>query len=810
MHKLSLVFLCLLALITGALAQSTPNLYTGQIPTAAQWNSYFAAKQDVLGYQPVNKAGDTMSGSLVILGKLSTAASTASQAGFNVAQGTAPTLPGNGDIWTTTTGLFVRIQGTTYGPITTASGITVGVSPVAGGSAGNVLYDNTGILGEYNQVPLGEGGTNANLTASNGGLFYSTASAGAILSGTATANQLPMSGSSAAPTWSTATYPPTAGAGTVLNAATSNTIMATATPTLGTAGNSGKLNLVGSSSGTITIQPQNGAGTYNLNLPITAGSTGQMLQSAGGGATAMTWWAPTIHSVLVGAAAAAPTAITVGTNGQLLLGQTGADPSFATMGTDATISAAGALTIANSAVTNAKIANMNAATVKANVTGGSAAPTDATVTSILDTQGSTQGSLLYRNAATWVPLTPGSSGQFLQSGGPAANLSWQTAAGTGTVTSATIAAGTSVAVSGTCAITISGTCTVGVANNGITATQLANNTVTATQLANNTVGNGQLATMGAGTVKANVTGGTAAPTDAMPSAVLDVLGSTQGQVLYRSGSAWTPLATGTAGQVLTTGGAAANPAWANISTQNTYGAGVATWNKPSAGTMVIIQLWGSGGSGGRSTATTIGASGAGGGAFCSLTLPLSLVPSSVTVTVGAGATGGTGGNTAGNNGNSTTFGSLLTAFGGGGGGTQAQGGGGGGGCGSAGGQGGGSAGTAGTADGSGLSNVGGVGGTPAGGSPGGTAYWGGGGGGSGVNGATGGAGAVTVFGGAGSAGCGNTNCAAAGTSTFGGNAGASSRTGTAGNGTAPGGAGGSTETGTSGNGGDGQAIVTTL
>ena len=32
-----------------ALAQSSPNLQYGQIPTPAQWNSYFAAKQDYLG-----------------------------------------------------------------------------------------------------------------------------------------------------------------------------------------------------------------------------------------------------------------------------------------------------------------------------------------------------------------------------------------------------------------------------------------------------------------------------------------------------------------------------------------------------------------------------------------------------------------------------------------------------------------------------------------------------------------------------------------------------------------------------------------
>ncbi len=40
------------------------------------------------------------------------------------------------------------------------------------------------------------------------------------------------------------------------------------------------------------------------------------------------------------------------------------------------------------------------------------------------TFGTTQGSLIYRNATTWVALTPGTSGQVLQSGGAGANPSW--------------------------------------------------------------------------------------------------------------------------------------------------------------------------------------------------------------------------------------------------------------------------------------------------------------------------------------------------------------------------------------------------
>lgn len=46
-------------------------------------------------------------------GKQTLPASTTSAAPLNLAHGTAPTSPVNGDIWTTTTGLFVRINGAT-------------------------------------------------------------------------------------------------------------------------------------------------------------------------------------------------------------------------------------------------------------------------------------------------------------------------------------------------------------------------------------------------------------------------------------------------------------------------------------------------------------------------------------------------------------------------------------------------------------------------------------------------------------------------------------------------------------------------
>ena len=53
--------------------------------------------------------------------------------------------------------------------------------------------------------------------------------------------------------------------------------------TLGT----GTLAMTGGTSGVVTIQPQGTAGTYNFNLPTTAGSSGQPLLSGGGGSSPM-------------------------------------------------------------------------------------------------------------------------------------------------------------------------------------------------------------------------------------------------------------------------------------------------------------------------------------------------------------------------------------------------------------------------------------------------------------------------------------------------------------------------------------------
>lgn len=128
----------------------------------------------------------------------------------------------------------------------------------------------TGVSGT---LPLANGGTNANLTASNGGIFYSTSTAGAILSGTATAGQLLRSGSSTAPTWTTSTYPTTNAVSTLLYASSANTMAALATA------NSAILNTNGSGVPSLATSPSV-SGTITAGTGLTA-TTGAITASAG-------------------------------------------------------------------------------------------------------------------------------------------------------------------------------------------------------------------------------------------------------------------------------------------------------------------------------------------------------------------------------------------------------------------------------------------------------------------------------------------------------------------------------------------------
>lgn len=133
--------------------------------------------------------------------------------------------------WAVPAGTGVTSVSGTLNRITSTGGTTP-VIDISASYVGQTSITTLGTVttGTWNAslIDLAHGGTNANLTASNGGIFYSTATAGAILAGTSTAGQILRSGANAAPGWSTATYPLTAGtSGKVLQSDGTNFISST-------------------------------------------------------------------------------------------------------------------------------------------------------------------------------------------------------------------------------------------------------------------------------------------------------------------------------------------------------------------------------------------------------------------------------------------------------------------------------------------------------------------------------------------------------------------------------------------------------
>jgi hypothetical protein len=133
---------------------------------------------------------------------------------------------------------------------------------------------------------------------------------------------------------------------------------------------------------------RSGAGTYTFANPIPAGNGGTGLANGtSGGILGFTGTTTIASSGLLaqyslmagGGAGATPATITKGTAGQILIEQTGANPAWSSMSGDATINSAGAITIANSAVTVAKMANAAAYSLFGNFTGSSAAPQVSTI-----------------------------------------------------------------------------------------------------------------------------------------------------------------------------------------------------------------------------------------------------------------------------------------------------------------------------------------------------------------------------------------------------------------------------------------------
>lgn len=234
-----------------------------------------------------------------------------------------------------------------------------------------------------------------------------------------------------------------------------------------------------------------------------------------------------------------------------------------------------------------------------------------------------------------------------------------------------------------------------------------------------------------------------------------------------------------------------------------------TFTKPPGYSVFEGLLWAGGASGGKTNSLSFGAGGGGGGSCVPFVLQSTAVGASVTVTIGAGglaktveSNGDVGGN--------STFGSLVTSYGGGPGGgnsTSSTGGGSGGGALSAGETGISTANRGGRPANTPTSNTTidndgfGGGANTGSGSPGGSSTYGG------ASGGTSSQSAGSSLYGGGGGGGGGSGSSAGGSSVYGGNGGTGSTSGTASAGTAPGGGGGGTGTGTSGAGARGELRI---
>lgn len=125
-------------------------------------------------------------------------------------------------------GLFGATSGKTTISVPAVAGTYNFILPIAAGTSGfSLLSQGAGNAQVYGLLGLAAGGTGSALVASNGGLVYSTGSGLAILAGTATAGQIPLSSANSAPSWSTATYPSTVPANYLLYASSTNVVSST-------------------------------------------------------------------------------------------------------------------------------------------------------------------------------------------------------------------------------------------------------------------------------------------------------------------------------------------------------------------------------------------------------------------------------------------------------------------------------------------------------------------------------------------------------------------------------------------------------
>jgi trimeric autotransporter adhesin len=212
--------------------------------------------------------------------------------------------------------------------------------------------------------------------------------------------------------------------------------------------------------------------------------------------------------------------------GQILIGD-GTNNAAAALSGDATL-AGGVITIANNAITSAKIAD-------ATITGADIAPTTITGNNLIDLSitptklaqaGANNNDVLQWNGTNWVPAA-------LVSGGTVTEILTGTGLTGGPITG-----------TGTISIAAGGVGTTELANNSVDATKLVDNAVTTQKVADNTITSAKIADAtitGADIAPTTITGGNIANTT-ITAEKLAASGATSGQILKYNGTAWVPAA----------------------------------------------------------------------------------------------------------------------------------------------------------------------------------------------------------------------------------------------------------------------------
>ncbi len=329
------------------------------------------------------------------------------------------------------------------------AGVSIGQLLISGNSSGTITLKPQAAAGTYNwNYPITAGTTGQPLISGGGG---GTAMSWGSLSGNtssfATTNgaltnghcvSIDSSGNLQDAGAACATGSGTVSSGTsgqmTYYASSSNTVSGNSNAnisggalTLGVANSVlGSLKVTGSTSGTVTITPQAAAGTYNFNLPITAGTSGQPLLSAGGGASPMVFGTITGNSTKFGTATgsfSAGNCVTTDASGNLI--DNGSPCGTGGSGTVVSGNAGQVAYYPSSTASVSGSSNMNLSS--AALTLGVASSTQGS----LKLTGASSGTITIVGqaaAGTYefdLPTTAGTSGQVLTSaGGAGAPMTW--------------------------------------------------------------------------------------------------------------------------------------------------------------------------------------------------------------------------------------------------------------------------------------------------------------------------------------------------------------------------------------------------